>query len=287
MSLDVSGASTMRSSASDRGNDSKTKSKARGNVGHLRERKRVLSSPWFAPSLTLVLLVIVWEIGVRAFDVPSFLLPTPSSVAVSLVENVGLLWEHSLVTLSSTLIGFFLSAVVGVLIAVMIVMWPALGAAVLPIVVASQVIPKVAVAPLMVVWIGTGMTTSALIAFVTAFFPVVINATLGMRSVENGSIDLLRSMRASKWQIFGYLRFPNALPHIVTGLQLAVAFSIVGAIVGEFVGSDSGLGYLLIVAQGNLRTDLLFAALVVLTFIGLVLYYGVEAAGKAMLRNRQ
>src|SRR5699024_10380171 len=145
----------------------------------------------------------------------------------------------------------------------------------------------VAVAPLMVVWIGTGMTTSILIAFITAFFPVVVNATLGMKSVDQMSIDLLRSMRATKWQIFGNLRFPNALPHIVTGLQLAVAFAIVGTIVGEFVGSKSGLGYLLIIAQGNLRTDLLFAGLVVLTIMGLVLYYGVEAIGKVLLRNRQ
>lgn len=153
--------------------------------------------------------------------------------------------------------------------------------------VASQVIPKVAIAPLMVVWIGTGVTTASLIAFVMAFFPVVVNATLGMKSVNSSSIDLLSSMRASRWQVFRYLRFPNAIPHIMTGLQLAVAFAIVGAIVGEFVGSESGLGYLLIIAQGNLRTELLFADLVVLTAMGLILYYGVELVGRFILRNRR
>lgn len=243
-------------------------------------------APWLAPTLTLALILVVWEIAVALSDVPAFLLPAPSAVGASLIDNWALLMGHAGVTIVETLIGFALSAVVGIALAVIIVMWPLVGAAIFPIVVASQVIPKVAIAPLMVVWIGTGLTTSALIAFVMAFFPVVVNATLGMKSVQDASVDLMRSMGSTRWQVFRYLRFPSALPHIMTGLQLAIAFAIVGAIVGEFVGSDSGLGYLLIVTQGNLRTDLLFADLVVLTAIGLLLYYGVELVGKLMLRNR-
>lgn len=242
--------------------------------------------PWVAPLATLVVLAVVWEIWVNASDIPKFLLPAPSAIWDALVGNFDLLMRHAGVTLLETLIGFALSAVFGVVFAVVMVMWPLVGAAIFPILVASQVIPKVAIAPLMVVWIGTGVTTASLIAFVMGFFPVVVNATLGMNSVQSSSIDLMRSMGSSRWQIFRYLQFPNALPHIMTGLQLAVAFAIVGAIVGEFVGSDSGLGYLLIVTQGNLRTDLLFADLVVLTAIGLILYYGVELVGKLMLRNR-
>lgn len=249
-------------------------------------RSWLRSMPWLAPVLTLALLIVVWEIVVRVAEIPQFLLPAPSAVWDSMIENWDVLMRHTGVTLLETLIGFILSVVIGVAIAVVMVMWPLAGAAVFPILVASQVIPKVAIAPLMVVWIGTGVTTSSLIAFVMAFFPVVVNATLGMKSVSDSSIDLLRSMRASKWQVFRFLRFPNALPHIMTGMQLAVAFAIVGAIVGEFVGSDSGLGYLLIVTQGNLRTDLLFADLVVLTALGLLLYYGVELAGKLFLRRR-
>lgn len=243
--------------------------------------------PWIAPVLTLIALVAVWEIGVKTSGVPRFLLPAPSAVAQAMIENWDLLMRHAGVTLLETLIGFVLSVVVGIVLAVVMVMWPLAGAAIFPILVASQVIPKVAIAPLMVVWIGTGVTTASLIAFVMAFFPVVVNATLGMKSVDSSSIDLLNSMRASRWQVFRYLRFPNAIPHIMTGLQLAVAFAIVGAIVGEFVGSDSGLGYLLIVAQGNLRTELLFADLVVLTAMGLILYYGVELIGRLFLRNRR
>ena len=229
----------------------------------------------------------LWEILVKALDVPTFLLPAPSAIVEAGIANWSVLMDHAGVTLIETLIGFALSAVLGVLLAFVMVMWPLAGAAIFPLLVASQVIPKVAIAPLMVVWIGTGMTTSALIAFVMAFFPVVVNATLGMKSVNDSSIDLMKSMGASKWQVFRYLRFPTALPFIISGLQLAIAFAIVGAIVGEFVGSDAGLGYLLIVTQGTLRTSLLFADLIVLTVMGLVLYYGTELIGKAVLRNRR
>src|SRR5699024_12422776 len=181
------------------------------------KRSKVLLTryPWIAPVSALLLAVIVWEILVRILEVPEFLLPAPSAVLASLWENSGLLAAPAFITLSSTLVGFILSAVFGVLLAVIIVLWPTIGAAILPIVIASQVIPKVAVAPLMVVWIGTGMTTSILIAFITAFFPVVCIATFGMKSVDQMSIDVLISMRATKWQIFVNLLFTTALTHIV------------------------------------------------------------------------
>ncbi|GLU48742.1 ABC transporter permease [Nocardiopsis ansamitocini] len=246
--------------------------------------RRLAGAPGFAPLVMLVGLVAVWQVCVRVLDVPFYLLPAPSDIWTAGVDNWGLLWSNALVTLAETLVGFALSAVVGVLLAVVMVAWPLAGRALYPVLVASQVIPKVAIAPLFVVWIGTGVTTSSLIAFVMAFFPVVVNATQGLNSVSEGSLHLMRSMGASQWQVFRYLRLPSALPFIITGLQLAIAFAIVGAIVGEFVGSDSGLGYLLIVTQGNLMTDTLFAALVVLTAMGLLLYYGVELLGRLVIR---
>ena len=251
-----------------------------------RHVRNVAAAPGFAPVVMLVVLIGLWEIAVKLFDIPAYLLPAPSAVLQAGIDNDSILWEHTLVTLTETMIGFALSGIVGIALAVVMVAWPTAGRALYPILVASQVIPKVAVAPLAVVWIGTGVVTASLIASVMAFFPVVVNSTQGFNAVGDGSRHLLQTMRASKWQEFRYLRFPTALPHIVTGLQLAIAFAIVGAIVGEFVGSNSGLGYLLIVTQGNLRTDLLFADLVVLTFMGLLLYYGVELIGKVVLRRR-
>lgn len=248
--------------------------------------RRIAAAPGVAPLAMLAVLIVAWEVAVKAFEIPAYLLPAPSSVLQAGIDNTSILWKHTLVTLTETMIGFALAGVIGIVLAVVMVAWPAAGRALYPILVASQVIPKVAVAPLAVVWIGTGVVTSSLIAFVMAFFPVVVNATQGFNAVDDGSRHLMRTMRASKWQEFRYLRFPTALPHIVTGLQLAIAFAIVGAIVGEFVGSNSGLGYLLIVTQGNLRTDLLFADLAVLTLMGLLLYYGVELIGKLLLRRR-
>ena len=242
--------------------------------------KHWIGLPGVAPASLIVILVALWELLVRVFEVPAFLLPAPSAIAQAAAANWNVLMKHSAVTLTETLAGFALSAAVGLLFALVMVLWPVAGRAAFPLLVASQVIPKVAVAPLMIVWIGTGVTTSSIIAFVMAFFPVVVNAALGFKAVEEGSLHLLRSMRATKWQQFRYLRFPTAVPYILSGLQLSIAFAIVGAIVGEFVGSNSGLGYLLIVAQGNLQTDLLFADLFVLTVLGLALYYGVELLGR-------
>lgn len=252
----------------------------------LRSLGRGLQTPGVAPSIMVVLLVLFWEGSVRLFDIPDFLLPAPSAVAEAGVENWSLLMKHTGVTLTETVAGFLISAAVGLLFALIMVLWPVAGSAIFPLLVASQVIPKVAVAPLMVVWIGTGITTSTIIAFVMAFFPVVVNSTLGLKAVDEGSLHLLQSMRATKWQQFRYLRFPTAVPYVISGLQLAIAFAIVGAIVGEFVGSNAGLGYLLIVTQGNLQTELLFADLIILTVMGLVLYYGVELLGRLILRRR-
>lgn len=246
-----------------------------------------LQLPGVAPTIMVAILLGAWELSVHAFQIPNYLLPAPTAIAEAGIENWALLMKHTGVTLTETLGGFILSAVVGLFIALTMVLWPVAGSAIFPLLVASQVIPKVAVAPLMVVWIGTGITTSTIIAFVMAFFPVVVNSTLGLKAVDEGSLHLMQSMRATKWQQFRYLRFPTAIPYILSGLQLAIAFAIVGAIVGEFVGSNAGLGYLLIVTQGNLQTELLFADLFLLTVMGLVLYYGVELLGRLVLRRRQ
>ena len=249
--------------------------------------RKWLQVPGVAPSVLVALVLVIWEFSVRLLEVPAFLLPAPTAVAQAGFDNWSLLMKHSGVTITETVIGFLLSAIVGLAIALVMVLWPIAGSAIFPLLVASQVIPKVAVAPLLVVWIGTGVTTSTIIAFVMAFFPVVVNSTLGLKAIDEGSLHLMQSMGASKWQQFRLLRFPSAMPHILSGLQLAIAFAIVGAIVGEFVGSNAGLGYLLIVTQGNLQTELLFADLFILTAIGLILYYGVEILGRFVLRRRQ
>jgi len=245
---------------------------------------RVAALPGLLPALTLVLVVAAWQAAVSLFDVADYLVPPPADVWRSLVDQHALLLEHGRTTLVETLWGFALSAAVGIPLAVAMKVWPLAGRALYPLLVSSQIVPKVAVAPLFVVWIGTGTTTSALIAFVMAFFPVVVNTSLGLDSVDRESLMLIRSMGGRRRHAFRYLLLPASLPHMWTGLKLAMAFAVVGAIVGEFVGSQSGLGYLLIVAQGNLDTALIFADLVVLTVGGLLLYYAVDLIGRRVVR---
>jgi NitT/TauT family transport system permease protein len=243
------------------------------NVSTLRF---LMEAPAFLPVLALVLLVVAWEAIVSAFNIPAYLVPSPVAVWKAGVNNWAVIMENAWVTTVETLVGFFLSAVIGVAIAIGISAWPLASRAIYPLLVSSQVVPKVAIAPLVALWIGTGVRTSSLIAFVMAFFPVVVNATQGLNSADIDSVYLIRSMGGSRWTVFRYLRIPGALPFIWAGLQLAMAFAVVGAVVGEFVGASAGIGYLLIVAEGNLRSDILFAAIVVLTVIGLLLYYAVE-----------
>lgn len=245
---------------------------------------RVAALPGVLPALTLVLVVAAWQAAVTVFDVADYLVPPPIDVWHALVDQRALLIEQGRTTLIETLWGFGLSAAVGIPLAVGMKVWPLAGRALYPLLVSSQIVPKVAVAPLFVVWIGTGTTTSALIAFVMAFFPVVVNTALGLDSVDRESLQLIRSMGGRRRHEFRYLRLPASLPHMWTGLKLAMAFAVVGAIVGEFVGSQAGLGYLLIVAQGNLDTALIFADLVVLTVGGLILYYAVDLVGRRLVR---
>jgi len=232
-------------------------------------------SAWFYPTLSLVILIVAWHFAVILFDIPEYLLPTPEAVLMRLVEDFGFLLGHAGVTFSETMGGFLLSILIGIPLAVALVWSPVLEKAVMPLLVVSQTFPKIAIAPLIIIWFGLGIFPKLLISFLVAFFPVVISAIAGMRSVDTDMIDLARSMQASPLRLFWKIRMPYALPHIFSGLKVAVAFAIVGAVVGEWVGAQSGLGYLLLWANANLDTTLLFSILVLLMIIGVALYYAV------------
>ena len=152
-----------------------------------------------------------------------------------------------------------------------------------PLLVAFQTMPKAAIAPIFVVWLGTGITSKVLIAFAIAFFPIVIDTVVGLRAAQPETIHLIRSMGANAFQVFWYVRFPNALPAIFGGLKISITLAVVGAVVGEFVGGDAGLGYLLMVANGSMDTTLLFAGIVGLTILGVAMYLLVELAERLAL----
>jgi NitT/TauT family transport system permease protein len=236
-----------------------------------------------APLLLIALFLGVWEVLCRALDVKTYLLPTPSRIWEELVRQGPSLVEHTWITTYEMLLGFILAAVVGILLAVFIVSSPVFDRSIMPVLIFSQTIPKIAIAPLFIVWFGFGPTAKVLVAFLICFFPIVIDTAVGLRSVSPDMLNLARSMGASWWDIFVKIRVPTALPYIFSGLKVAITLAVVGAVVGEFVGATKGLGYILLKANGELQTPLLFAAIAILTAIGIIFYYVLEAAERVMI----
>ncbi len=237
---------------------------------------RVAALLW--PAGTAVAVVAAWYGAVLAFHIPPYLLPLPGAVLDRMREDAPFLARHTSVTAGEALGGFVLSALLGIALALLIVSFRVADRALMPWLVLSQTFPKIALAPLVVVWFGLGFGPKLAVTFLVAFFPVVIGTVVGLRSAEREVLELARSLRAGWWATLWYFRFPLALPSMFAGLKIAVAFSVVGAVIAEWVGATEGLGYLLLQANANLDTTLLFAVLAALTAVGLVLYYTVEAA---------
>jgi NitT/TauT family transport system permease protein len=238
------------------------------------------------PLLGLAVLLVVWEALDRALAINPTLLPPPSRVFTSLVESRAALLPYSEITLVEILVGFAIGVVAGIPLGALIVFNQPIRRVVYPMLVASQMVPKVAVAPLFVVWFGTGLSSKFFVAFLISFFPIVIATALGLESVDPDMVDLFRSMGAGRVFTFTRLRLPAALPSIFAGLKVAMSLAVVGAIVGEFVAANSGLGYFLLFANGQLDTAAVFAGLFVLTAMGVILYFLVEALERVLIPAR-
>ena len=247
----------------------------------MRVRLFTLSKP--PATLVFVCMLVLWELGVRLFQPSPLYLPPPSAAIMDLVEAPKLFIHNTWHTLSNTLIGFALSVVIGVLLAVAIVYSRFLEATLFTALVAMNNLPKVALAPLFVIWLGTGDTSKIGMAFMIAIFGIVIDAVLGLRSIDPDVLDLGRSFKGSGLKMLLKLRFPNALPSIFAGMKVAIALALVGTIVGEFVAAQNGLGYVILAAQGVFETKRVFAALLILAVMGTVLFYLLELAEKKVL----
>ena len=224
------------------------------------------------PLLACLVAIAAWAAAVRIFAIPDYLLPAPQAVAARIIKDWPLLWKHGTYTLVSVLSGFLASIAIGVPIAFAIVLNRAMERVTMPFLVMSQTIPKVAIAPILVVWLGFGILPKIAIVFLISFFPIVVSTVVGLKSVETDMIDLVRSMGARTLKIMLRVRAPSALPQMFAGFKIAVCLAVVGAIVGEFVGSDRGLGYLLLTSTGTLDGPLIWAALVVLIVMGMTLF---------------
>jgi NitT/TauT family transport system permease protein len=219
-----------------------------------------------------VVVVLAWEYGTRLFDVPAYILPPPSDIVSSLTLQLQSprYWTHITVTAQETLLGFALGCGSAFLLGVAVSQIRLVEKTIYPYVVAIQTVPKIALAPLFVVWFGFGMTSKVVVAALVCFFPMIVNVIEGLRSADQNQIEMMRSLDASKFQIFRKVQFPNALPFIFAGLDIGIIFAIIGAVVGEFVGARAGLGYLLLQYIYDFNTAGLFGVLVTLSAMGLL-----------------
>jgi NitT/TauT family transport system permease protein len=231
----------------------------------------------------IVGIFVAWWLVTALGWVPAYLIPAPADVWNTMVGSAGFLWGNTLVTLYETVAGFAIAAVGGIAIAMWIVYSPNAEKSLYPLLVFAQVIPKVAIAPLFVIWLGFGSAPKVLVAVLVAFFPVVVSTIAGLRSVDPDLLDLAATMGSSQWKTFRKIRFPAALPHVFSGLKVAATLAVIGAVVGEFVGANEGIGYVLLNANGNLNTPMLYAGLVILSAIGIVVFMVIEIAERVLI----
>ncbi len=224
--------------------------------------------------LAIVTAVLVgWEFGVQALKVPPFIMPPPSKIIEGMIAARWLLAEHTWITVIEVLAGFMLSVAIGIPLAIGIVYSRVFEKVAYTFIVPLQTIPKVALAPLIVLWFGYGLFPKVLVACLISFFPIVIASVVGFRSIEQEMLHLARSMNASAWQTFVKFRLPCALPSIFGGLKVGIGQAVIGAVVGEYIAAERGLGYLQIVSSSRLETTLLFGAVVVLSLVGLTMFW--------------
>ncbi len=240
--------------------------------GHVRH---ALVSVYPAIVLSLVVLVL-WESISRIFKLPQFVLPAPSAIGHILLTRQASLSQAMWVTAEEILYGFLLSTVVGVLIAVLIARFERVGRAIYPLMVLFQNVPKIALAPLFILWFGYDLAPKILLIVVMAFFPVALNMLVGLQSADPNLVTLMRTVGASRTEILWRVQIPHSLPSLMSGIKIAITLSVIGAIVGEFAGASAGLGYMIQFASNQMEAALVFAALIQISLLGMFFYYAIE-----------
>ena len=226
--------------------------------------------------VSFIVLFVVWEIGVRVFKVPTYLLPPPTLVWEEFADRWRHVLSHTWVTAEEIVVGYLVAVLVSIPIAIAIAYSRTVERTAYPLIVFLQIVPKIAIAPLFIIWFGFGFTPKLLLVFLLSFFPIVVAAIAGFKSVDEETMELARSTGAGPWMTFRKIRLPHAMPSTSPGLKGAAALSSTGAVVAEFVAPDKGLGYLLLQYNGDLQTPMVFATIIVLSIVGLIVYYAVE-----------
>ena len=243
-----------------------------------KQRRNAMIATWVYPTIAFIVFLVLWQLVVMITQVKRFVLPQPFQVIERGFGSFDILLAQTPPTVLAIAFGFIGAAIIGIPLAVIMVASRPLEDSLYPLVVGSQGVPKVALAPVLVVWFGFGVLPKVILAMLIAFFPIVINTAVGLRSIDPNYLHLVRSMGAPAWRTYTRLLLPSALPQIFAGLKVAMALAIVGAIVGEMVGSNTGLGYLIVVANGNLDMPFVFAILVWLVLVSLIMVGVIDIA---------
>ena len=242
---------------------------------------------WAYGGAAMVLGLAIWQAIIWITGVPKFILPSPFQVAEAAINSRALIAEHAVVTIAEVVIGLLIGAVLGAATAIQLASSKTLQRLLLPILVFTQAVPVFALAPILTLWFGYGMTSKIVMAVLIIYFPVTSAFHDGLNRVDSGMVDLARTMGATKGQIMRRIRIPHALPSLATGLRLAAVYAPIGAVIGEWVGSSQGLGYLMLLASGRVKIDLMFASLITLAIITVILHISVGALADRLARYAQ
>ena len=241
-------------------------------VGRSPGRLWAGAMPWVLPAVIIAAVLGAWEGVVGVYDIPHWKLPAPSAVLDELFDSRGLLARHTWVTLKEVLIGFSIALAGGIFIAVLIHMSRTLERAIYPWVIASQTTPIIVIALLLLIWVGYGIQHKVIVVAIISFFPIVVNTTDGLKSADPDLINMLRTLGANRWQVFAKGKVPTSLPFMFSGIKIGISVAVIGAVVGEWVGSNSGLGYLAIRSQSQFLSDRVYAASAILCAMGISLF---------------
>ena len=235
--------------------------------------------------LVTAALIGIWHLYVTAYDVSAFILPAPGKVFAALSDQIQdpTVWRHTQATVYASLMGFFYACIIGIGLGAVLGKIAWLERTLSPFIVATQVVPKVALVPLFIVWFGFGSTSKIIVAAVLAFFPILTNTALGIKSVHIGYREVMASICASPWQTLVRLDLPNALPYVLTGMEVGIVLAIIGAVVGEFLAGSTGLGYLLVAKMNAYETDQMFGVLILLTVIGFIFYLSIGLVRRSII----
>ena len=249
------------------------------------DRARVVAETLAAPGLALIVIAL-WQVAVPVLGLSEFVLPTPAQIVARMARDHALLLKHGAVTLFEVLGGFAIAVAAGIPTALLIFYSRIFERAVYPLLIAEQAVPKVALAPLVVLYLGYGWAPKIFLAFLIGYFPIVVSTVVGLQALDPALVNLVRAMGASKWQTFVKVRLPAALPNIFGGFKLAIALAVIGAVIGEYVAAEKGLGYLQLQANSQFDTTLNFASVVAIAMLGVLLFAMVRLAEQVFVFRR-